>query len=399
MTPRKLSNWLDSYLEFTYESEPPELFHIWTAISTVASALERKCVLKLGSLKFYPNMYIVLVAPSGKVRKGVAMSYGVDLMYRLDINLAAEAITREALIQELNRAEATYTDRETGLEVTHSSLTVCSPELVVFLGYNQQTLMMDLTDWFDCGRGPEGRWTYRTKNAGNNEILGVWLNLYGATTPSLLRSSLSLDAIGGGLTSRIVFVYAGKKRKSCPAPFVSKEMSALGELLYEDLERIHLLNGQFRPDKDFIDYYIEWYLAQEDKEIFQEPALQPYCSRRPSHVLKLSMILNACRTDSMVINLEDLTKAITLLEATEREMPKVFSGVGKSQHAEVVSKIMTTIGTEKEITKAKLMNMFYYDVDDREMENILETLLSMKFINRIEREGEIIIKYCRKEAY
>lgn len=399
MTTRKLSNWLDSYLQFTFESEPPEIFHIWTAISTVASVLERKCVLNYGSLSFYPNMYIVLVAPSGKVRKGTAMNFGLNLLYRSNIHLAAESITREALVRELKKSEEMVEIGDNLL--IHSSLTICAPELVVFLGYNQQQLMMDLVDWYDCGKGPEGLWTYRAKTKGlSDEIIGLWVNLYGATTPELLRSTLSLDAIGGGLTSRIIFIYADKKRKSCPAPFVSPETAALGEDLYHDLELIHLLKGQFKPDSSFIDLWIEWYLEQEDKEIFKEQALQPYCSRRGTHVMKLTMILNACRTDSMILTASDLTNAIDLLTRTEKDMPKVFYGVGKSQHAEVLSKVMSTIGMAKEISKTELMNLFYHDADAREMEAILETLESMKFITRtkLKNKKDTIIKYCRKRV-
>ncbi len=48
--------------------------------------------------------------------------------------------------------------------------------------------------------------------------------------------------------SRIIFAYAPDKGKSCPAPFMSKEIQALGDDLYYDLERIQLMQGQFKPD-------------------------------------------------------------------------------------------------------------------------------------------------------
>ena len=66
---RALKDWIDSYLDFVDNSEPPQMFKLWCAISVIASALERKCYLSWGTLTFYPNIYIVLVAPSGKARK------------------------------------------------------------------------------------------------------------------------------------------------------------------------------------------------------------------------------------------------------------------------------------------------------------------------------------------
>lgn len=378
--PRKLNDWLESYLEYTYESEPPEIFHTWTAVSTVAAALQRKCILNWGPLRFYPNMYIVIVAPSGKARKGTAMGYGKDFLSKLGVKMAAESITREALVREImNSYDTILPEVEGGPLAFHSSLTIFAPELVVFLGYNQQQLMMDLTDWYDCGHGPEGKWTYRTKTQGVDEITGVWVNLIGATTPDLLRSTLSLDAIGGGLTSRIVFVYAADKGKCVPAPFQSPQMLALGEQLYYDLEKIYTMKGQFKPTGDYIDLWCEWYTKQEGKTIFQESTLAPYIERRPVHVMKLAMILNACRTSNMTLTAFDLQRAIDLLEHTERDMPKTFSGVGKSPHAEVLGRVMNVIGMESTITLSDLQRRFCNDADDRVLKIIVDTLISMKF--------------------
>lgn len=390
---RKLADWLDSYLAYTANSEPPKLYHTWSAISTVAAALQRKCVMNWGKLRFYPNMYIVLVGPPGRARKGTAMAYSADFLTRLAVPLSAESTTREALVRAIKEAQTTEIDGATGAMTFHSSLTVFAPELVVFLGYNQQQLMMDLTDWFDCGRGPDGLWTYRTKNQGTDDIVGIWVNLIGATTPDLLRSSLSMDAIGGGLTSRIIFVYEPDKFQSCPIPFLNSQEEQIGEDLYHDLEEIHLLKGQFKASKDFIDRWVDFYHYNDKHPPFTEGHLAPYCERRVVHVMKLSLILNACRTDSMIVTAKDLQRSIDIIEQTEVNMPKTFAGIGKSQHAEVLSKVMNEIGLAGEITLQELQRKFYHDADARVLDLIVQTLENMGFATRIERGNETVIKY------
>ena len=169
-------------MEYTHNSEPPTQFREWAAIATVAAALQRKCVLQWGELeRFYPNLYVVLIGPSGS-RKGTAMRPALELLQELGIKMASEAITREALIRELKQANANQPDLKTGTMHLHASLTIFSPELTVFLGYQNKQLMSDLTDWYDC----RDRWTYRTKGAGVDEIIGVWINLFGGTTPELI---------------------------------------------------------------------------------------------------------------------------------------------------------------------------------------------------------------------
>ena len=390
---RIVDDWIEGYLKYTNNTEPPDSFREWVAVSVVASCLRRKCVLNWGSLIVYPNMYIVLVAPSGKARKGTAMRPGLKMLQEQGIKLAAEAITREALIRELNESTFTEQKAEGGLNM-HCSLTVYSQELTVFLGYNNQQLLMDLTDWYDCA----DKWKYRTKNKElTDDIIGVWVNLIGATTPDLLQSTLPRDALGGGLLSRMIFVYEANKGKIVPAPFISPEEVELRKSLVQDLDRIGMLTGSFNYTQDFMDSYIEWYTAQENNPPFRDDRFSGYFERRPTHVLKLCIILSASRDDSMTIDASVLNRAIKLLERTEVKMPAAFAGFGEADDSAVMSKIMMTVATMKVITYPDLLQRYYFDVSREQLSRILATLSAMKFC-RLEHEGkELSIIYTDKK--
>ena len=390
---RALPDWLDAYMEYTEDSEPPKMFHLWSAISTIASALQRKCYLRWGTLTFYPNMYIVLVAPSGKCRKGTAMDPARDLLDALALPLAAEATTREALIRALRDANSTNFDPNTGDQQFHSSLTIHSKELTVFLGYDNKQLMMDLTDWFDC----HNRWTYRTKTQGDDDIIGVWVNLIGATTPELIQTALPPDAIGGGLTSRIIFVFESRKYKTAIYPEPGDP--ELYRKIISDLERIHLMAGQFKVTDEFIDIWTQWYPDQEINPPNLGPNLSGYMERRPTHVMKLSMIMSASRSGDLIITGDDINKAIRIIQATEKKMPQVFSGVGKSQIISILPRIMSYIAEVKSITKPKLMERFLADIDDYMLDRVLKTLQTMRYINIVDKVGQPIeIHYTGEQA-
>ena len=391
MTDRELPDWINSFVQFTDNSEPPEMFRIWTAISCVAAVLQRKCSLPWGSLTFYPNMYIVLVAPSGKARKGTAMGPGQKFLRDLDIKMTAEAITREALIRELSESteQAVGTD---GPEY-HSSLTIFSKELTVFLGHQNHQLMSDLTDWFDC----DDLWTYRTKTQGTDQVIGVWVNLIGATTPSLIESAMSLEAIGGGLTSRMIFVFEPKRGKSVALPIMTQAERDLYQVLLQDLERIFLMHGNFSVDESFIGPWVNWYEAQNENPPFNDPRFAGYFERRAMHCLKLSMILNASRSDQMVLTDEDFFRSVNLLEQTELKMPRTFAGVGRGPNSEVMAQIMAEMAITKECSFGDLMNRFYYDVDKFTLTKIIETLESMNFVRRVNKNGSVMVVYCRED--
>lgn len=389
---RHLPDWVEGFMKFTENSEPPETFRLWTAISVVAAALQRKCCLHWGSLDFYPNLYVVLVAPSGKARKGTAMTPGLKLLRSIGVKLAANATTREALIRDLKMSNLSEIDPSTGAVDIHASLTVFSKELTVFLGYQNRELMSNLTDWYDC----DDDWEYRTKTQGVDDVKGVWLNLIGATTPDLIQASMSLDAIGGGLTSRMIFVYEQKKEKMVIMPSYSERDKEVEQMLQIDLDKIHMLSGDFRITTDFLSSFTDWRIGQENKPPFDDPRFAGYFERRPAHILKMSMVLSASRGDSFVIDSQDLERALSILERTEKKMVYTFSGVGKSALADTLARVMAEVAARGKTTFEELMAMFYYDADKWTMEKIVETMQAMRFID-ISFEGTKQVIVYRKE--
>jgi len=381
MDERSLEDWIDGFMEATDNTEPPRLYRLWVAISCVAAALQRKCFLSWGPYTFYPNMYIVLVGPSG-ARKGTAMSPGYKLLSDIGIGMSAQSTTLQALIRRLSEGTHSKQDPKTGKLYMHSSLTIFSEELVVFLGYQEMELMSALCDWYDC----KDRWTYDTKNKGTDEVLGVWVNLIGATTPHLIQSNLPMESIGGGLTSRIIFVYESGKEKSVPHPFLTQRENDLFDDLRNDLERIHLMAGRFSVTEDFIDAWTDWYTEQDrhPPKHLSEDQFGGYVQRRPTHMLKLALILSASESSQMIVTPTHLSRAQRILEATERKMPNVFRGIGKSPLSDILSKAMGFLMIKKHVPMSELMERFHADADIQVMEKVVRTLEQMKYI-RIER--------------
>ncbi len=335
-------------------------------------------------------MYVVLVGPPA-ARKGTAMDQAKPFLDDLDIRVSAESTTREALIRALRETTDNIVSAEGTLRALHSSMTIWAQELTVFLGYNNLQLMSDLTDWYDC----RPRWTYRTKHEGVDEIIGVYVNLFGATTPDLIRSSMPLDAIGGGLTSRMIFVFEPNKGKVVPYTSLDQKLK---DSLLKDLRRIHMLSGRFRVEKGFRDDWINWYIEQEGKPPFNDSRFAGYFERRATHILKLSCIISAARSDEMIISRKDLERAISFLEKTEIKMSQTFSGVGKSSHADVLAKVMSDIGMAGEVNMSSMIEKYRSDADKWTMEKIVETLAAMKYIKIINTPTEIILRHRKKDG-
>lgn len=333
-TGRQLDDWIETFVEYTENTEPPESYRRWVAISTMASALQRKCKLEWGSETFFPNMYIVLVGPPA-ARKGTAMRVGKDLLDQLGIQVSADESSRQKLVKSLQEMGVADQD-DKGRINFHSSITLYSSELTVFLGYGAKELLAMLCKWYDC----EPRYVYDTIQRGKEEVPNVWCNLMGATTPGQLQASLPEGAVGSGFTSRVVFILESNKGKLVRKPTLAERLE---ESLLYDLGRIRNLSGEFKIEESAEETYYDWYEDGESRRLFSDARMDYYVQRRPTHLFKLSMIVSASRGDSKLITLKDLKDAIRILEAAEVTMGDVFAGVGANPLAGLQFRIIDLV--------------------------------------------------------
>jgi len=313
-------------------------------------------------------MYIVLVGPAG-ARKGTAMNFSLELLDEIGIKLASEAITREALIRQLKTSSASHVDPFTGQMLQHASLTVFSPELTVFLGYQNKQLMADLSNWFDCPH----RWEYKTKNMGTDELIGVWVNLIGATTPGLIRETLPQVGISGGLTSRIVFVFGKDKAQKVILPYGNPEIR---QELINRLSEINMMSGEYKATEAFVAEYGDWYMTASDLPM-RDPRFSGYVDRRATHIFKLSMICSAARSRDMLLDIQDLQRAIELLYDVEPRMLEVFEGMGRNPVSEVTFQVAATVNDAGKLSYNDLVTAHFHDASTAELEEVLDALQRM----------------------
>ncbi len=373
----RLSDWISGYLDYTANTEPSEIFRKWSAISVIAGVLQRKCFLKYGRRIFYPNLYIILVGPSSLARKGTAMG---DAKQFLDspsvhVTFASDSTSRARLIRDIKASQQMYID-EAGQMTVHSSVTAFAPELTVFLKYKDLELLTDLLDWYDTIKDP---WSHKTISGDAQEIPGVCMNLFGGSTPDLLRSSLPMEAIGGGLIARMLFIYAPTMGEKVLDDSETPYQIILKEQLKEDLTEIASLGGEFFIRDNCKEKYKEWYLAFNEAEECKDPRFLGYFGRKPATIYKLLMIFSASRGNSKVAEIQDFERALEYLAEMERKMYYALQGFGKNNLADTQQKIMLELERKEKCDIAELMWKFRDDVQKWEMDDIVQSLIMMGF--------------------
>lgn len=371
---RSCQDWIEAFCEYVSDTEAPRIFAKWAAISAISGALRKKCWFQLGRHKTYPNLYIIFVAPPGG-RKSTSLDYAKKLLIAglPDVVISSESNTRESLLQdlELSAADAIMSDKTT---FRYSALTVMSKEFEIFLGQKKENAKMiaTLTDLFDC---TDTVWKHRTKHSGNSTIPNVYLNLAGCTTPSSLSSSFPTEAIGGGLSSRILFIYCDKREKLVPVPEWTEKEAKYEKLLLADLAIIGGLTGIYNFTANSRKEYDKWYVEQtKAPRICKDETFAGWYERKPLFVQKLAVICQASQNDSFYIEWKIFEKAILLLEEVEETMSLAFRGVGRSDITADVDMIYTIILGRNYISDEELLALTWRNVDSKKMDQIIPTL-------------------------
>lgn len=383
---RELSDWLTKYLEYTENSESPISYHTWCGLSVIAGALQRRVYLKWGLGRvIYPNLYVVLVGPSGRTRKGVAIGIAKDFLKKIPgITVTPESSSgRQAMIMAMKRAIVNFQDPSDGKIKFHCSVTAFSEELSVFLGQGDIAYLSNLTDWYDS----KDDWEYETVGRGKDSLQGLCLNLMGGTAPDWIQSMIPQEALGGGFTSRIIFVVEEVKRKIIPKYIPTQEELEMQEVLQRDLERISQLAGEITFTEDAEKLYIDWYIDQDKKLSAGLPAVPDtrfagYCERRATHLQKLMILCSASRCDDLKISAADFNRALSLLHMAEINMPKTFGGLGKSRMSDETDAVMSYIKSVRTTTRKILLQKFYRDLDPNTLAQV-EALMTQMGVLKI----------------
>lgn len=404
---RMLNNWLTSYSEYTEVSEAPYTFDFWTGVATIGGALRRQVFIDEIKFKVYPNFYTFFVAPPGVATKSTTVGVGMRLLRQVDgVTMGPTSMTWQGLTKGLQDARQLIplTDPNTtdplAMEYLSQSAITCEvSELGTFLDMRNGELISVLIDLWDGKDVPWERWL-STKE--NTKIENPLISIIGATTPTWLEENFGEGTIGGGLTSRIVFVYGDEKRRYIPyiSDLVEPQGNAdLEKALVNDLREIAKLKGKFTITRDARNYVGEWYQKHwtEPEKHIDDPRFAGYRARKFVHLHKLAMVLSIAESDSLEITLNHILQAFYFLTGIEGSMLQVLNNIGKvvsSKHMDIVSAVLRVRGkAEKPVLWRSCLN----SMSAKEFSEAVDGLIQAGYAKVRNEAGHLLIVNTREE--
>jgi hypothetical protein len=377
---RQCKHWLKDYLLFTDNLESPATFHFWTGIGTIAGALRGKTWISMGHWKWKPNFFIIFVAPPGVAAKSTAMGIGTGLLREVEgIHFGPNSVTWQALTDSFMESTEKFT-LPSGDLYDSSSLTITASELGTFLDPTNKDMIDLMVDLWD---GNEIPWTRRTRADGETEVSNPFINFLGCTTPSWITENFPEYAIGGGFTSRTIFVYAETKRKlnAYPGRHAPKDNTKLKNRLINDLVEMASLTGEFKLTEDAFEWGTEWYNTHwgATPDHLKGDRLGGYVARKQTHIHKTAMVLSAAQSNTMKITAANLIQADKFITALEGDMKKVFAVMGSTDAGKQTSLLLRIMAQARSVSKATLWRQLVTQMSWQEFENAVNAALNSNY--------------------
>ena len=402
--PRHFSNWLRAYAEHTRISEAPRQFHFWTGVGTIAGALRRQVWIDQRHFQWSPNFYIILVGPPGLSTKSTAMNIGMNLLAEVPgVHMGPQSMTWQGLGAALQEStswvpvEDAKELKESTPGITMSCITCAVTELGTFLRPDDLKMMDVLTDLWD-GRVENRPWLHKLMTSEGLNIHNPWINIVACTTPAWIRKNVPETMVGGGLMSRIIFVYGEEKDQLIPYPaklIPKKDHKEREEKLIADLCEIGLAKGKFVLTKEAEEFGEAWYIQHNTvrPEHLASERYDGYIGRKQTHLHKLAMILAAAESNELLITDTHLKLARDMLTGIESDMLKVFESIGMAETNIQMEYLIEFVRVYKRIEQRPLWRLCMRNMSRQEFLEAVNAALAAEVIRGVQAPDGIWYSY------
>ena len=384
---------ISNFLELTEGISSPELFRLWSAISLVAGALERRVWVDTKRGVIHPNLYTLLVAPPGvgkfiinTVRELWSETLIPDSKL-LAYKVAPDNMTKAALIDRLAKSKQILLTTK-GPTIEYHSLLVAAEEFGVLLPGWDNEFIGTLNSIYNNPTVPFSE-ERRHGLAKEVSIPLPCLNILGGAQPLWLGLTMPEEAWGMGLMSRIIMIYSSEGKQQ--SIFYEGEVNhTIRKSLLKRLGKLSILHGSIQFTDEAKDYFENWWDGGKGgKPVPEHSKLANYRNRRPVHAVKLAMISSLARSDDMTISLWDIRRALSWMFRAERIMPDVFRdmiGKSDSQVIEEMHFYLTSLWAKSKgqpIPESQLINFLRQRVPADKFEKILVIAERSNVISRV----------------
>lgn len=334
LPPFEQPGFLDWYCHGAGASKVPPQFHLWAGISALSACIaDRVWFEKFADEKLYPNLYVMLIGPSG-TGKNQAWRRAQRRVERMPddeqkrTQLYRGKITAEAIISRLAGKKA----------VPHVWLV--TPELAMQVGNGPkaESFITHMTELFDG----DTVFDDHTRTTGALRVVNPVINWGSGTTNEWLLRSIGKQDILGGFFARICAIPGERSATRYAKVLYPPNHREIDAWCSQYLAHLTHVTGRFEWDDAADELHTWWY---ENRAEPDNPLLWHYYEHGDNIVYKLGMVLALSDTYKTVGEYVHMQGAITLYEWIYTNLARVLEFAYRTPEVEKLELVSELIAS------------------------------------------------------
>jgi hypothetical protein len=363
-------------------TDAPVEFHLAVGLSVLSAAVGNNVFFRAWGRDVYPNLWTILLAPSGFYRKTTAMNIGLRIIKAAcRERMLPNDFTQEKLMENLSKESA-------GI--------VPVIEFGAFLkslsrDYNV-SLKEFLTEVYDGG-------DYRRETKGGTiEITNPAVSIMAGTTIDWIVSQTKGDDLKSGFFARFLF-WPGREKNGWKG-LGDQQEDPMFWTCVELVRQVAEVKGQVVVTPEILETYNKW-LRKFETGVNEEHLpgmLQGFLTRLGTYVLKFAVLYQLSMTQELGISPEAMYYATRLADYLKSHLVRLMEDeMVISRDGQELNAIAEIIGAEPGLSKSAILRKS--KMKARNLNDLLDTLFQSERI-RAETEktaSKPIVRYYLRE--
>lgn len=343
-----MRNFIDDFLTYCEGSEVPDMFYVWSGYAALSTFIGRNVFLRSGRMIYYPNVYEVLVgsAGSGKTQAMDVAKRLIEDVPGMAPRISMSTETLQGWIRYIagdpdanppvaSQVVSPVTWPTGSIGPSYPAL-IKANEFINFIANDPIGWITTLNDIYD-----QDFFGYRTKNMGQDQISGPCITLLGALPTETSQELQKAHIIASGFARRTIFQY-GERKFHEPHAIIHHDQSkeTLRASLIEYGTALTKVHGEFTWSEDTRAWWTEWYDNNSVSVPRAEPHLVDWLNSKPAQTIKIGMLTSLAESFDLELKISHLQRALDYFEILERDLYKIFGGIGRNELAAVCVQIM-----------------------------------------------------------
>lgn len=381
----KNKNFLYLYNYLSGKSEIPKGYHGWACLSLLAALAEKRTWFeKFKGSKIYPNIYTLLLGPSG-IGKGGAISHATRILQAADldppINIYRGSTTHahlEDILGKLIKIDDEYVQPP-------SHLWLIMDELANNLGDSKlaERFIKMMTELFTGDYDLSGG----TRTHGLREISEPSVNWFAGTTTDWLFDAISRKEVFSGFTARVFFCFREYQDVRYARPSSPEDYDEVLGYLVNRIRAIHLTEGPFQFAKKTQEIKDHWYMT---RPVPKDGDLLAAWKRGDDLIIKLCMIFSLTDSTDLIIKPHHFMKAKATFDNAFGDLNTLMDLAHGTKDKEETQFVESILKDKKQINRTLLGKIAY-------KKGILATRLEI-IMKDIESRGLVAVKQTKTGA-